>query len=630
LKRSNQLAVESAVIASVLIMLTLGGSVATTTVPRSFVALQDPGTVKVSHDLNALAVYYNTTLTQIGAGGFANASFLLETFRFVNIPPSVNATAQLANSDLSTVNATAANATRVFQEADLAIKAKEYVNATAFVEEGCALAQQANRSLYDFQGPQTARFEAESVPVSQYTKGSAAVAAEVRSLLAECDSYRQQVNFNGLVLLIGSPQTATETGGTVDLVGNLTFRGSAVAGDEVLFYIDGSYFGTLTTTPGGTLSGTLRIPFIYSPTASVQALVLPSASLNLGGAASNTLIFEILFNQTAIVVGDPPAVLPTFAFSVVGNLTTVSGAPLPDAPVSVTFFNESQTLYTDAMGVFSTRLTVPADASDGVYDVYARFAPQGVLGPSFNFTSIQVVHLPLVLTVVSPSLSFAGFSTTLSGTATANGSGLADARITVDSPWGSASAMTDSSGVFQVSLPVSPVEFAFSRNVTFTAVAVQPYVSRGAAGATLGLFNVLVVILPGAGIGIIGYEAEKLGAFERLRNRTRRRQASVLEEVQVVPEAAVAVADVPGAPELLGIYRSAITLATANLQVRFRPSMTIREARSLVGTKLSGPPLDAFSDIMSTVEDFLYAKSFDESRLAAAKTRLSELEALWK
>lgn len=630
MKRSNQLVLESAVIASVLIALTLGGSVATTIIPPSFASLQDPGTVKVNHDVNALANYYNTTLTKIGTKNFQNASFLLETFRFVNISPSVNATAQAANSDLATVNVTAANATAVFQQAEALVKAKQYANATALTLEGCALAQQANRSLADFQGPQTSRFKAESIPVSQYSKGSGVASAEVGALLAECNHLRTVLGGSGTapILLIGSLQNAIETGGTVELVGNLTLGGSGVPLQEVLFYLNGSYFGSVRTGVGGDLAGTLRIPFIYSRVAAVQAFVAPNATINMGGASSNVLLFQILFNQTAIAIGDPPSVLPTFSFHVEGNLTTVTGTALPDAPVRVTFISDSVMLHTDARGAFATKLTVPANATDGVYNVYASFAPQGVFGPSFNFTSVQVVHLPLELNVSAPSLSLAGFSTTLAGTARANGSAVSGASIFVNSPWGVFKTSTDSSGAFSVSLPVSALEFSFARGVTVNATASQPFIASAAVTRSLGLFNLLLVVLPAAGIGIIGYEADRLGVFSALRRRTSGEEPG-LEEL-VIPAVGLESATATGGPELVLAFRRALGLAARKYSIRFRQSQTIREIVSSVGIKDSGEGFTLFRDVMLTVEDFLYSERFDGARLKTANGWLARLEEVWK
>ncbi len=607
----------------------------TTTVPPSFAKLQDPGTVKVNHDLSALANYYNSTLTKIGTGNFQNASFLLGTFRFVNIPPAVNATAQLANSDLATVNITSANATALFQQAELLVRAKQYVNATALTLAGCALAQQANRSLADFQGPQTARFKTESVPVDMYSVGSKLASDEVRALLSECIHLRDLLGLNGgtsgtaPVLLIGSPQTAIETGGTLKVVGNLTLQGSGVPQQDVLFYLNGTYFGSLTTGSSGDLGGTLRIPFVYTHTVVVQAFVAPNSTINVGGASSNTLVFEILFNETAIVIGDPPAILPTFSFPVEGNLTTVSGVALPDAPVKITFISESLILHTDAKGAFATRLTVPANATDGIYNVYASFAPQGVFGPSFNFTSIQVVHLPMVLKLDAPSLSFPGFATTLTGTAYSNGTAVAGANVTVSSPWGSSSARTDSSGAFRISVPVSALEFAFSRNVSVSASAPQPYVASAVITKSLGLFNILLVVLPAAAIGIVGYEADRLGVFEALK-KSRSREEAEYEELFAGQAQDLTALDLEGGPELLEAYRRALGLASKRFAIRFRKSQTIREMTAAVGARDSGEGFRLFRGIMLTAEDLLYSKDFERARLKTALDDLPKLEEAWR
>lgn len=628
MKRSNQLVLESAVIAGVLIALTLGGSVATTSFPPAFTNLQNPGNVKEAHDLGALAVYYNTTLTQIGSQKYANASFLLATFEFVNISPGVNATAQAANSDLASVNATAPQAVLLFHEARAAIGEKQYVNATAMVAEGCALAGAANASLADFQGPQTSRLRSESVPVAEYSVGSGAASALVNSLLAECSTLQTELTFSGQnspVLLIGSPQTVVETGGDLAITGNLTLGGSPLPDQSVLFYVNGTYVGTLSTDPRGDLAGTLRIPFLYTQWASVQALAPANPAAKAGGATSNVLLFEVLFNQTAIVIGDPPAVLPTFSFNVQGSLTTVTGSPLPGAPVEVTFFGQSQYLSTNDLGVFSTRLTVPANASDGIYDVYARFAPQGVFGPSVNFTSVQVIHLPLQLTVSTPSLTIAGFSIVVTGRASANGSAIPGALVRVSSPGGSGTATTDSSGRYEVRVRISPYEFAFSAQVTATAASLPPYVAPATATSTLGLFNILLITVPAAGVGIVGYEADKLGIFSGARKK--RRLAPMVEEA--TQEAFGELEMAKKGDELVRLYLKALRLASAKLQVGFRRSQTLREVLEEVGAKGAGKGLEPFASIVMALEDFAYGASFDSGRVEEARKSLAELEREW-
>jgi hypothetical protein len=630
MRRPNQLVLESAVIVSVMIVLTLGGSVVTTTTPGSFLPLQNPNSVTVRYNLAGLADYYNATLTEIGRQDFANASFLLNSFMFVNIPSNINGTAQAANADLASLNTTIPKALTNLAEAKVAIQANELVNATALINTGCASVLSANKSLADFSGPRTASFQAESVPTSLYTPGLTLVSDSIHLLHEECGSISTRVpnSTNTSVLIIGSPQKTIETGGSVKLLGNLTRAGAGLPGQEVYFYVNGSYFGSLVSDSNGAISGTLDIPFVYSPDVVVQALVAPNSTAGIGGARSNKLSFLILFDQTSILIGDPPAYLPGATFRVHGNLTT-NGVPLPDAPVTVTFLSDSIATTTDSSGTFGAQFTVPNNATDGTYHVYARFSPMGVYGPSFNFTSIDVYHLHLALVLSVPGLSWAGFSTHIGGTATSNTTAVANAAITLVSPWGTFTAKTDSTGHFDIVLPISPLEFASSKNVTVTVSPPEPYIAGSKVVVTLGLFNILVVVVPAAIIGVAGYEAYGLGVFQELRTRVRGRER---ETVQLATLEGPALESLPAAdrgPEPLRFFGRALLLASTRFSIVFRPSQTIREMLSLVKAKDDGEAFVAFSRVLLTAEDFLYGQRFDSSRTEDARKALFALQVLW-
>ena len=635
MRRPNQLILESAVIASVMVMLTLGGSITTTIIPGSFLPLQNPANVTPQYDLSGLAQYYNVTLTQIGTGNFAGASFLLATFEFVNIPSGVNATAQAANADLAELNITIPQAQRTFASAEAAIQADELINATALVDAGCALAQSANSTFADFIGPQTHELESESVPTLQYQMGQGLVSREVLALLGDCVSTSSQIpgapppgtSGKATVLLIGSEERALETGGPLDLFGNVTEGVAGIPGQRILFYINGSYFGSLSSDARGKFSGTLPIPYVYFRTAMVQALVKPNFTAGTAGALSNGIDLTILFNQTSIVVGDPPAYLPGATFSVHGNLTS-DGVPLPYAPVTVTYLRDSVHATTDGSGTFRARFTVPDNATDGVYHVYAQFTPKGVYGPSFNFTSIEVRHLPLVLTFTVPGLSWAGFSTHIDGTATTNGTGLDSATVTLSSPWGRATTTTDQQGHFSLSFPVSPFEFAFSRNVLLSGAPAQPYIASATAEATLGLFNFLLVVIPAAIIGIGAFEANSLGAFRGLGRRRGKRGQDTGVMLSEIPYPQVPPVHEAG-PEPLELLGRALGLASARFYIVFQPSQTIREMLSQVGAREGGAALEAFSGVLSAAEEYIYGRSFDPARLEEARKAMADLEGLW-
>ena len=342
------------------------------------------------------------------------------------------------------------------------------------------------------------------------------------------------------------------------------------------------------------------------------------------------MFFTILFNQTSIVVADPPAYLPGSSFSVHGNLTTTNGIPLPDAPVTVTYLRYSVATTTDTSGAFGARFTVPNNATDGIYYVYARFTPIGIYGPSFNFTSIDVYHLHLTLTLSLPGLSLAGFSTHINGTATANGTAVPNARVTLASPWGTSTATTDRGGHFDVVFPVSPLEFAFSKSVAISVSPSQSYISGSAAIETLGLFNILVIVLPATIIGVAAYEANSLGVFEDLKVRLeerRGRRPGQVPTLETPPLESLPSAD--KGPEPLRLLGRALVLASTRFSIEFNPSQTIREMLSLAKTKEDGEAFVLFAKILLTAEDFLYGQKFDSSRTGDAWKALSSLEVLW-
>ncbi len=623
MKRSNQLLVQSAAVGAILLMITLGGSVAVTTRPASWVILNNPDQVQHQYDLSGLAKYYNTTLTLLGTGTFANATLLLRTFHFVNIPANVNRTALAANSDLSNVSASTQAAISFLGKASGSISQRQYLNASALVVAGCEQLIAASNSFADFTGPQTARLSSLSVPTQLYSPGASLVVAEINNLSNECNLLKAELAQTGGSLTISTPQTAVETGGPVTLQGSLTLNQKGVPAQVVYFYLNGSYFGALTTDASGHLGGVLKIPFVYAPLGVIQALAQRNASAGLGGAASNLLTLKILFNQTMIVLGDPPAYLPTFSFSVQGNLTTVQGVPLPNAPVRVTFIHTSTLTTTNGKGVFGARFTVPANASDGTYTVSAAFSPQGVFGPSFNVTTIQVIHQPLTLVLNAPKTSLAGFPTGVSGTATANKTAVQHAVVTLNTPWGSYTTLTDKSGAFSISFSASALEFAFSRQVSVTAKAPEPFVATGKAAATMGIFNILIIILPAFGLGVVAFEAEQLGVF----SRKRRIEA---ETEALLSQAGASEAQAKEAPEAVLLYRRALALAASRFGLKFKVSDTFREAIRRLGDSGEEKEREAFARILLTSEDFLYARTFDESRLHGARDDLKALEEAWK
>jgi hypothetical protein len=301
--------------------------------------------------------------------------------------------------------------------------------------------------------------------------------------------------------------------------------------------------------------------------------------------------------------------------------------------VKVTFLNETSNATTDNKGAFRSTFTVPADASDGTYYVYASFAPHGVYGPAFNFTSIEVTRLPLIITVVVPRTSFAGYFASVSGTLVANGSVLPNAKVSVSSPWGVFQTHSDSAGKYGVNVPIPLWEFAFGRDLTISASPVQPYIAGSQATIRMGLFNLLLVALPALGVGVTAYEFMNLGLLPKARKRFTRTKTQQISTGEIEREAhASAMKLVPAGVEVAGmilVYLQAVALASRRLGIDFRDSQTIREmVREVEKLDRSGSGL--FSKILLTTEDFLYAEQFDSKRAGEAEVNLAGLRHVWE
>jgi hypothetical protein len=298
--------------------------------------------------------------------------------------------------------------------------------------------------------------------------------------------------------------------------------------------------------------------------------------------------------------------------------------------VTVTYLHDSVVTTTDGAGVFRAQFTVPNNATDGLYYIFARFTPRGIYGPSFNFTSIDVYHLRLMLVLSVPGLSWAGFSTQIGGSVRSNGTAVANAEVTLGSPWGTSTTRTDSAGHFNVVFPVSPLEFASSKKVALTVSPSEPYIATSTVVVTLGLFNILVIILPAAIIGVTGYEAYSLGVFQDLGVRLRRQRSQ--EAVQLAAQERPSIGSLlvtDKGPEPLRLLGRALVLASTRFSIAFRPSQTIREMLSLVKARDDGEAFVAFSRVLLTAEDFLYGQKFDSSLTTEARKALSTLEVLW-
>ncbi len=241
-----------------------------------------------------------------------------------------------------------------------------------------------------------------------------------------------------------------------------------------------------------------------------------------------------------------------------------------------------------------------------------------------NYTTIEVIHEPLLITLSPPSMAFSGFEKRISGTVAANGTALSFANVTIKTQWGNFFAKTNDHGQFNVSISIPISEFGLSSRINASAIPLQPYIGRGSSTVSISILNPLEFALPVLVGGVVVYELQNLGIFQR-----KKQEKEEVGMKSLVQDLFSQAPDSKVVSKLAGIYKSALLLAVKKYNLRFMPSSTIREIISQVNTVAHDIGASEFATISLLLEDFLYARSFDQERIKDAEIALDKLEKIW-
>lgn len=646
MKRSNQLIFESLVVASLLLGVVLGGSASTYALPHAWISIQNPQEIQPLYNMTSLAYFYNNTLSALSKYEYQNVSQELSAFQYLVVSPSVSSASQDANGEIASMNQTFPKIQYYLNETEHFYLSGLRANASAALNNLCSYDQIANASLAQFAGSTTASFNASGVPVVVYRIPAIVLQGEINSYYEECLNYRSTLNGSSVVALTVSSDQApispygplwVDTGGELNLSVSLVENGIGIANQPISIYVDSNSTSpaSLVTNSSGRAFGTLTIPYFYESFVLVYATYQSNNQL----VVSNVLNMTLLYNQTQIIINDPPQVLPTYPFNVSGTLKDSStGRVLPGAPVRITSFGAGYFTKTDSQGVFSDTLNVPANATDGLHYIYANFAPNGAYGPSVNFTSIVVYRLPVNLTVSKPSLVIPGLTSTLFGLVSANGSALSNTQVLLSTPWGAYRATTDSSGRFSLPFSVPLTDFGFNAQMALGASPSQAYLSGASTSVVLGLVNLITIAIIIFALGFGVYMARNLGVRlpkigRDLEQRETKEEVNETKTPSKIPSELSSKASDP----IISSYLEALALAEEKFNVRFEESMTIRETSGFVSNLVKERGKEAraiFNSIALAAEDYLYSeKSKDPNYLTRETTLVKEhllkLKSLW-
>lgn len=328
-------------------------------------------------------------------------------------------------------------------------------------------------------------------------------------------------------------------------------------------------------------------------------------------------------------------VLPSYNFTLGGHVYTGSNTPVSNGTLKVVAFDSVFYAKTGTNGSFQVILNVPPNTANGFYEVSVAFDANGQYGPSSNFTSVKVARSPLNFTISIPSIVVSGSSGTISGSVKSNGSALAGCAVSVTLPWDVYYGKTDASGNYQISVSVPLAQLSPVAHAVISANPVQPYIETVQTTRSIGLFNPVELIFPVIVVGAVLYEMRSLDLLSKKEIRASidllgAKLDSVTRSMRLPGTAQKKLRKEGRSSKIVQIYADASSLASARFQIRLLEGLTIRQITDRISKLDSeGKGAKLFSQISHIMEDYLYSRTFDESRVKYADAFLAQLKLIW-
>ncbi|MHB1907808.1 MAG: Ig-like domain-containing protein [Nitrososphaerales archaeon] len=307
MNRSRQLQIEAAIIASLLLVIVIGGGFSTRSLPVYWNNIINPETLaQQPFNSTSFALIYSTIILEIVQTQYSNASFYIKTLPLVPFPQSLNSSVTNSITELGLVNTTIPLASSELGISQNLLNSGEIQNASFYQSTACNTIQQTKLAWFHFENVTTPTFKQNGVPVSFYASSAKELDSLIVKLENECSALQSSIQQTiltaelGLNFTITSPQTVIYTGGHVLINGNLSSNKGGIAGENVSFYLNGTYIGDITTDGKGLFSANLTIPYVYESNVAIWAVT----TYNSVVLVSNKLSFDILFNGTEIILAD--------------------------------------------------------------------------------------------------------------------------------------------------------------------------------------------------------------------------------------------------------------------------------------------------------------------------------------
>ncbi|MDE1854259.1 MAG: Ig-like domain repeat protein [Thaumarchaeota archaeon] len=565
-----------------------------------------------------LYLFYGSIAALLASGNFSAARQLINHTGFIHIPPEIsdafnsfNKLVSSTSSQFTTIDHQLKNASNYLATGRLQL-AKENVT------EAVLNLRSANSTLTQLFGsaPQLAAltgipsslFLQKLQPLETIYTGYVAEANHLTELITGATKLDQT-----FLAFVAGPSTI-ETGSNVTVSGHLSSSSGPLVSRNVTVYFGNQAIGQALTTSSGNYSAELSTPYFYGGTASLFASFLPvgNDTLVYAPATSVHARLNVTFSAPTLAASVTKITYAGQPLLVKGSLA-FGGHPLSGFRVSVSGFNLAATGTTLGNGSFSLGFAVPSGVDQGAYPLTLQTSGNRTIGPLTSTLRVFVIKEDPAVTSSVPAIAFAGFPTTVSGSARANGTGLVGARVLNVGPGPSVNATTSNDGTF--SFTVTPALTTPNGEWSYTVelYPAQSWISPTQVKVSVLVINPLVLVFPASSLGLLAFV---------IRRRRPPVQASVLAPaVEATPPEAVLASPPPVG--LAGVYSRAVELVARATSVPLQPQMTIREYLGAVRGKLKR--IESFEYISSALESQLYGPGIHPE---AEKQAEAELDAL--
>ncbi|HLI46452.1 MAG TPA: hypothetical protein VKU94_04595 [Geobacterales bacterium] len=508
------------------------------------------------------------------------------------------------------------------EKANKALKIGNLTKAKEIIDEANKTYEDANATINELFLALNSFSSSINVPL-------ATMQSNLENLKQKLDSYLQEIlelseeimaysMLKPVSLIIETTVTSVWTGGTIDIYGNLTSNGTALAGKKISIFIDTKNVTSINTDAEGRFVFTYSLPYIYREKLEIFASYIPSGQdANVyAPAISNTLFINIQYYKPSIEITYPQVVLPSKIYTFEGYVL-LNETYLDNIKVLLKFQNQTCLAQTNK-GYFSCELEIPSNVQEGNYTFHVSTYPNGTIGPFSNDYMIEVKKLDLDINLNYSGITIAGLNVVIDGSVSLNNTPVSNAQILLLNYLSANSTYTDSQGRFKISVPISALYFGWDYEILIKISPALPYAKDKTVIARVYVFNGFTMA---SLIILTSVSSYMIYSYSRKKKPERKEEKEIVKEE---PEETVVVHE-KAYSGILKIYYLATSLAEKVSGIKLLKHYTIREYCNMIENKIRAFP--SFLEISMLTEKHLYSgEAEDEKDIKKAEEEYRRLE----